>query len=589
MKLYQGIIEDVNDPLKLGRVRVRVFGLHTDDTNLIPVNTLPWAICMQSTTSASMSGLGFSATGLLQGSWVVLFFQDADNQYPVVIGSLHGTPVDTTSQVTADEETRFEYSDNEATVEENVLKDGSGNTVTTGDGEPVKVDPPQEPAAPTGKVDPSKLGSVSARYESNGNPATINKYANGADLGGASYGAYQFASYLRGANTPTRSSVTQQQIKTSPINTFIRRSGLTQFNGLSPATPEFDAAWKQWANADKAASLAVQHKYIEQNYYQVSVAKLPQSITQRGLAVHEMIWSMSVQMGPGGAANKIRAIVGNVDPSVCDHIVVDKVYSSRVDTVQSDFRSSPNLWPGLIKRFNSEKAQLIAMAKGYQTGECAGEVITKEEPKVEYKDTEKKVVTEKVTAPATPSARSLKKGKRGFVDPSGQYPLYYNEQDTNRLARGILTGTIVERKRAEVVSGKEAGDGIITEPTTQYNTKYPHNKVFATSSGHIFEIDDTPGYERIHVYHKSGTFVEMYPDGSMVTKVKGGNTLVVNNDDNTIVLGSRNLSVDGDSNTTISGNLRLVVNGNVDTTVYGDVTMDVTGNTKITSARIDLN
>ena len=40
---YTGVVEDRHDPLYLGRVRVRVYGLHTDDKLLIPTPDLPWS------------------------------------------------------------------------------------------------------------------------------------------------------------------------------------------------------------------------------------------------------------------------------------------------------------------------------------------------------------------------------------------------------------------------------------------------------------------------------------------------------------------------------------------------------------------
>jgi hypothetical protein len=56
------------------------------------------------------------------------------------------------------------------------------------------------------------------------------------------------------------------------------------------------------------------------------------------------------------------------------------------------------------------------------------------------------------------------------------------------------------------------------EKKTEYNAKYPHNKTITTSSGHVLELDDTPKAERIHVYHTSGSYVEIFPDGSIITK-----------------------------------------------------------------------
>ena len=40
---FFGIVEDRNDPLNLGRVRVRIFGRHSDNKQLIPTESLPWA------------------------------------------------------------------------------------------------------------------------------------------------------------------------------------------------------------------------------------------------------------------------------------------------------------------------------------------------------------------------------------------------------------------------------------------------------------------------------------------------------------------------------------------------------------------
>ena len=90
---WHGVIEDINDPLKIGRCRVRVFGFHNADRNLIPTESLPWAYPMQPITSAAISGIGQSPTGLLRGSHVFGFFRDGlDAQQPVMLGSFAGIP-----------------------------------------------------------------------------------------------------------------------------------------------------------------------------------------------------------------------------------------------------------------------------------------------------------------------------------------------------------------------------------------------------------------------------------------------------------------------------------------------------------------
>jgi hypothetical protein len=92
MEIYYGIVEDRQDPLKVGRVRVRVHGIHTDDKQKIASPDLPWAQVMLPTTSAGLSGFG-TQHGLVEGSTVILFFRDGKKcQQPVVIGSTAGIP-----------------------------------------------------------------------------------------------------------------------------------------------------------------------------------------------------------------------------------------------------------------------------------------------------------------------------------------------------------------------------------------------------------------------------------------------------------------------------------------------------------------
>jgi len=91
---FVGVVEDrVNDPSKLGRVRVRCLGHHTEDRKLLPTDALPWAHVMHPVTDPSMQGMGNTPSFLVEGSWVVGFFMDADmKQQPVIMGSLPGVP-----------------------------------------------------------------------------------------------------------------------------------------------------------------------------------------------------------------------------------------------------------------------------------------------------------------------------------------------------------------------------------------------------------------------------------------------------------------------------------------------------------------
>jgi hypothetical protein len=92
MKIFYGIIEDRQDPLKIGRVRVRCHGIHTDRKDLIATPDLPWAQVLLPTTSAGLSGFG-TQHGLVEGSTVWGFFRDGEQcNQPVVVGVSTGIP-----------------------------------------------------------------------------------------------------------------------------------------------------------------------------------------------------------------------------------------------------------------------------------------------------------------------------------------------------------------------------------------------------------------------------------------------------------------------------------------------------------------
>lgn len=583
-----GVVEDINDPIESGRVRVRIFGLHTDDTNLIPTESLPWAMCLNPVQSGSISGVGISPTGILPGTWVAVDFMDTDEQYPIIIGTIPGFPINENKKAVIEE-----LSFTENTVDDkHILKDSDGASVTDSDGNPIKSGEPieekpapkkpvpiiQENSADPGRVIPSKLGSISEKAESGGRgPGVINSYSNGADLGGASYGIYQFASYLKGPGQKTRDKVTDSQVKNSPIKLYVASSAYSsELAGLSPATSEFDAKWKEIASRDSSGFRADQHAYIEKNYYQAAVSKIPTPITSRRRAIHEAIWSMSVQQGPGGCASVFIAALGkNPDPSICDDKLIDKLYQYRIDNVSTHFASSPKLWPGLIARFEDERKRLIILAKSYEKDGCGTEpVVETTKEVVEYKEETKEVVVEKVLK----QPRMANTGKRGFVDPSGVYPTRYNEPDVSRLARGVINGTCIEKKRRSLVKKKEAGDAFVSEPQTQFNAKYPYNKVTETISGHVMEFDDTPGYERVHVYHSSSSYLEIHPDGTFAVKSKKDIVNVAVGDSISIAEGNTRSHTGGDSDSSVLGNLTIHIHGNAKVAIDGNADIGVLGN-----------
>ena len=83
-------VTTIPDPLRLGRVKVRCIGYHTQDRNQLPTEDLPWATVLHPITSPGISGVGTNPF-LIEGTTVFGFFLDAhDKQHPVILGCFAG-------------------------------------------------------------------------------------------------------------------------------------------------------------------------------------------------------------------------------------------------------------------------------------------------------------------------------------------------------------------------------------------------------------------------------------------------------------------------------------------------------------------
>jgi hypothetical protein len=90
---FMGVVESRQDPLKLGRVRVRIFGVHSDNKEILSTDSLPWASVMLPVISSGISGFGWSKSFLVEGSVVMGYYRDGGfKQEPIILGSLPGKP-----------------------------------------------------------------------------------------------------------------------------------------------------------------------------------------------------------------------------------------------------------------------------------------------------------------------------------------------------------------------------------------------------------------------------------------------------------------------------------------------------------------
>jgi len=214
--------------------------------------------------------------------------------------------------------------------------------------------------------------------------------------------------------------------------------------------------------------------------------------------------------------------------------------------------------------------------------------------------------------PGIPSHAAHKDNKGiGFNDPEGRFPSAAHEPDTNRLARNDANNahSVISAKNTSktanvtiaLCGGEKPAANNWAEPNSPYAAVYPNNHVFATQSGHIKEYDDTPGSERIHEYHKSGTFYEIDSQGVKSTRIVANNYTVVAKNDHVYIGGVCNLYIGANCNTFIlkdwnidANNVNLRVRNSFkttantkDLTVTGDSKETVTGTTHITRAALN--
>lgn len=200
------------------------------------------------------------------------------------------------------------------------------------------------------------------------------------------------------------------------------------------------------------------------------------------------------------------------------------------------------------------------------------------------------------------------------------YPLWTEEPDNSRLFRNenLPAKTVLDAKiksRAFEVNIPIAWGGTFSEPYPPYNAKYPYNKVEETESGHVFELDNTPLNERVHLAHRAGTFFEFHKDGKSVFKsayhkyehthgdsyqhvnkdkvvtIEEDYKILVNNAKNGSnllieILESGNWNVrvlDGDVNFIVNGDISYTATGDVNVTAGKNINLSANGNVNIAS------
>lgn len=597
MQLYTGVVENRQDPLKLGRCQVRVVGLHTDDKTMLPTEDLPWAYPMQPVTSAAISGLGHSPIGAVNGTWVVIMFRDEDNQQPIMLGTVGGMPQTKSGQRAIDD------SNDSILPQDGVLTSSDGTPVTSGDGTPIKTGTNQAnnsaPKAPTPApvapptaatvaasdiplVPPPKSGAsskavagIKALIAACDKVGLTTKYAKCALLGIAG-GESKWEPQKEGM---TYNPVRLKQIFSQCSDEQVEKYSYAEKKGMSRA--DFFAFFYGTTFSSKGAKLGNKSdtdggKYFGRGFIQLT-----------GRYNYERYQKL------GRAAGLDLNIVDDpdsLDTNLDTSALVAALYLKDRVKGWEKLMYEPGFFLAAKTSVGVNSPDIALVKRNYYEYFLGGSVgpestnknATASEPNLSKEEIAAAPPDKKE---AYTEDRSMNSAQLGFTDPNGKYPLrdHMNEADTNRLARGVIEGTCFGFKDAiRKLNIPVAGGGSWSQPLSSYNTVYPFNKVFESESGHVMEFDDSPDGERIHLYHRKGTFLEMDPNGSQMNVIVGDNYQIVTRNNNIYIVGTANLTVGGSIKILVQGDADIEVDGQSSIMLKGDAAIGVAGDLDMT-------
>jgi GH24 family phage-related lysozyme (muramidase) len=558
MRLYTGVVEDRMDPLKLGRCKVRVVGIHTEIKTVLPTADLPWAMPMQPLNSAAISGIGYAPVGPVEGTWVVVAFQDEDTQFPIIMGTLGGIP-QKEGTIEEDEGTLSLVDPGGDGTEEqqNTVKhDKDGNQIREG----ITEVPPKQPK--TTEKDQVVSG------DTHGNAKPANQYTTISDKG--------LTLIKNGEGFAKKIGNNQVQAYPDPVSggaPYTIGYGTTYIDG-KPVQPGTIISFQ------RAEELFLQQ--IKTQYLPVVTKSIRAIVTQ---SMIDACTSLCYNMGPSFAKSSIVTNLNRGDYQAAANSFLLYNKARGPDGALKEVA-------GLTRRRREESELFLRDGiPGKGKSVTPNEETVKEEAikSGDAKAEPTPPVGEKNSSgqTSTGTSDSGASTEYGFRDPNKKYPLYVNEPDTNRLARHeFIEKTVVFTKETQRLKDVKTGGGKSWDQSEcPYNADYPFNKVLETESGHILEFDDTPKAERIHLYHKSGTFTEIDHNGTRVNRIIGDGYEIYERNGYVYLGGSLNITVNGDSNVLVDGATNLDIKGATNIRVYNDASISVGGNAKLNVAQ----
>lgn len=224
------------------------------------------------------------------------------------------------------------------------------------------------------QINVDDIAILTRKYESSGNPATVS--TGYGDLGGISYGTYQFASNL---------GIVDKFVNwlcNYPDDDFANYGRVLKEHNVN--SEEFISQWKELGEVDPGNFGMLQDEYVKSVYFDNAINRLRNNglnIEKHSKALMNVVMSRAIQNGVGGC-NELFAIVCNqmghpnlsyIDDAYFDREIIEKIYDFLIeecDNAQEDdngiYRSpngfcngSQGVINGLKNRFINEKQDAI--------------------------------------------------------------------------------------------------------------------------------------------------------------------------------------------------------------------------------------
>jgi hypothetical protein len=170
----------------------------------------------------------------------------------------------------------------------------------------------------------------------------------------------------------------------------------------------------------------------------------------------------------------------------------------------------------------------------------------------------------------------------GFQDPSGVFPRvdYSYQSSINRAARAAKRNDLATN--GGIPTLQKTRTGTPEENAAVPLPQYPHNTVWETPGGHIIEMDDTLGNERMMIRHHSGAGIEIKPDGTVYLSSINDMLVSTGNDAHVVVEGNAHMTYQGSLNVDVAGDYNMNVGGNLNQVISGDIVQQVDGGKRTT-------